>query len=189
MGTKPEVTKPKLWPNHKAETEALTFWKHEAEAGVFGFSKHVAEAEAQVLPSYYNYPFLPWITCHLLKFRQNIQANMICKWKMLSFLGFETTKPIVIFWICEITKPKLNPKLFPNHEAEAETVSFWNHEAEAEAKTLASNASASWSQSWSSFEPMSDFKAANDCWGTPDWYHTQMFGWLWPYVGNFDSVV
>ncbi len=32
MGTKPEVTKPKLWSNHEAE--ALTFWKHEAEAEV-----------------------------------------------------------------------------------------------------------------------------------------------------------
>ena len=36
MGTKPEVTKPKLSPNHEAEAEAKakawTSWKHEAEA-------------------------------------------------------------------------------------------------------------------------------------------------------------
>ncbi len=79
---------------------------------------------------------------------------------MLSFSSFETTKPIVIFWICEVTKPKLKPKLFQNHEAEAEAeaeaLSFWNHEAEAEAEALASNASASWSWSRSSFVPMSD---------------------------------
>ncbi len=151
MGTKPEVTKPKLWSNHEAET--LTFWKHEAEAEVkaLAFSKH--EAEAQVLTSYYKYPLLSLITCHLLKLRQNIQPNMIWKWKMLSLSSFETTKPIVKFWICEVTKPK--PKLFSNHEAEAEAeaLSFWNHEAEAEA--LASNASASWSRSRSSFVPMS----------------------------------
>ncbi len=62
---------------------------------------------------------------------------------MLSFSGFETTKSIVKVWICEVTKPKLKPKLFPNHEAEALT--FWDHEAEAEAEAeaLASNASAS----------------------------------------------
>ena len=40
-------------------------------------------------------------------------------------LTFETTKPEVKFWICEVTKQKL----FPSHEAEAEA--------------LASNASAS----------------------------------------------
>ncbi len=32
MGTKPEVeVKPKLWLDHKAEAEAVTFWNHEAE--------------------------------------------------------------------------------------------------------------------------------------------------------------
>ena len=48
MGTKPEVTKPKLWSNHEAEAEAeaLTFWKHEAEAEALAFSKHETEAEA-----------------------------------------------------------------------------------------------------------------------------------------------
>ena len=71
--------KPKRRSNHKAEAEALTFLKHEAEAEALAFSKHEAEAEAeaQVLTSYYKYPFLLLITCHLLKFRQNIQANMI----------------------------------------------------------------------------------------------------------------
>ncbi len=39
---------------------------------------------------------------------------------MLSFSSFETTKPIVKFRIFEVTKPKLKPKLFLNHEAEAE---------------------------------------------------------------------
>ena len=57
MGTKPEVTKPKLWSHHEAEAEALSFWKHEAEAEALAFSKHEAEAEAQVLPSYYKYLF------------------------------------------------------------------------------------------------------------------------------------
>ena len=80
MGTKPEATKPKLWSNHEAEAEALAFWKHEAEAEALTFSKHEAEAEAkaQVLPSYYKYSFLLLITCHfhLLKFRQNMQANI-----------------------------------------------------------------------------------------------------------------
>ena len=49
MGTKPEVTKPKLWSNHEAEAEGLTFWKHEAEAEAEAlvFSKHEAEAEAE----------------------------------------------------------------------------------------------------------------------------------------------
>ena len=66
MGTKPEVTKPKLWSNHEAEAEAeaLNFWKHEAEAEALAFSKHEAEdeaeaeVEAQVLPSYHKYPSL-----------------------------------------------------------------------------------------------------------------------------------
>ncbi len=156
--------KPKLWSKCKSEAEAkaLTFWKHEAEAEALAlaFSKHEAEAgaEAQVLPSYYKYPFSPLITCHLLKFRQNIQANMIWKWKILSFSSFETTKPEVKFWICEVTKPKLSPS--HEAEAEAEALNFRNHEAEAEAEAeaLASNASASWSRSWSrsSFVPMSD---------------------------------
>ncbi len=55
MGTKPEVTKPKLWSNTEAKAEALNFWKHEAEAKAKAeaFSKHEAEAEAQVLPSYH----------------------------------------------------------------------------------------------------------------------------------------
>ncbi len=148
MGTKPEVTKPKLWLNHEAEAEAeaLNFWKHEAEAEAeaLTFSKHEAEAEAeaQVPPNYHKYPYLPLImliTCHLLKLRQNVQANMIWKWKMLSFSSFDPTKSNVKFWICEITKLKLKPKLFPSHEAEAEAeaLSFWNHEAEAEAEALA----------------------------------------------------
>ena len=57
MGTKPEVTKPKLWSNHEAEAEALTLWKHEAEAEAeaeaFAFWKHEAEAKAEAhgLPS------------------------------------------------------------------------------------------------------------------------------------------
>ncbi len=89
MDTKPEVTKPKLWSNLEGEAEALNLWKHEAETEAF--SKHEAEAEAQVLPSYHKYPFLPLITCHLYKFRQNVQANMILKWKMLSFSSFEST--------------------------------------------------------------------------------------------------
>ncbi len=96
-----------------------------------------------------------------MKFRQIIQANMIWKWKTLSFSSFETRKPNVKFWICEVTKPKLKPKPLPicKAEAEAEPLSFWNHEAEveAEAEALASNASALWSQSQSrsSFAPMS----------------------------------
>ncbi len=51
MGMKPEVKKPKLWSNHKAEaqTQALTFWKHGAEA----------KDGAEVLLSYYKYPFTP----------------------------------------------------------------------------------------------------------------------------------
>ncbi len=59
---------------------------------------------------------------------------------MLRFSGFETAKPNVKFWICEVTKPKL----FSSHEAEAEAeaLRFWNHEAEAEAEALASNAEA-----------------------------------------------
>ncbi len=84
-------TKPKLWSNHEAEAEAeaLNFWKHEAEAEAeaLAFSKHEAkaEAEAQMLPSYHKYPFLPLITCHFFKFRQNVQGNMIGKWKMWVF--------------------------------------------------------------------------------------------------------
>ncbi len=52
------TSKLKIWSNHKFE--ASTFWKQEAETNT------------QVLPSYYTfkYPFLPLITCHLLKFRQ-----------------------------------------------------------------------------------------------------------------------
>ena len=80
------------------------------------------------------------------------------KWKMLSFSSFETTKLNEIFFVYEVTKPKLMPKLFQSHEAEAEAeaLSFWNHEAEAEA--LVSNAFASWSRTrnLSSFVPMSE---------------------------------
>ncbi len=135
--------KPKLRSIHKAEAEAeaLNFWKHEAEAEAeaLAFSKHEAEAEAQVLPSYHKYPFLPLIICHFLKFRQTVQGNMIWKWKMLSFWSVGPTKPNVKLWIYEVTKPKLKPKLFPSHEAEAEAeaLGFWNHEAEAEAEALA----------------------------------------------------
>ena len=157
MGTKPEDTKPKLWSNHEAEAEAevLTVRKHEAEAEaeaeLLAFSKYKAEAEAQVLLSYYKYPLLPLITCHLLKFRQNIQANMIWKWKMLRIPSFETTKPNLKFWICEVMKPKPKPKLFPSHEAEAEAeteaLSFWNHVVEAKARSFGLKCS---------FVPMSD---------------------------------
>ncbi len=56
---------------------------------------------------------------------------------MLSFSCFEATKLNVKFWICEVTKPKLKPKLFPSHEAEAEALGFLNHEAEAEAEAKA----------------------------------------------------
>ncbi len=41
---------------------------------------------------------------------------------MLKFSSFETTKPNMKFWICEVTKPKL--KLLSIHEAEAEALSF-----------------------------------------------------------------
>ncbi len=80
--------KPRLWSTHKsedkAENKALNFCKHEAEAEAeaLAFSKHKAEAEAQALPSYYKYPVLLLITFHLLKFRQNVKANMIWNWKM-----------------------------------------------------------------------------------------------------------
>ncbi len=46
MGMNSEVTKPKLWLDHKAEAEALTFWNHEAEAQALPFLNHEAEAEA-----------------------------------------------------------------------------------------------------------------------------------------------
>ena len=121
-------TKPKLLSNHEAEAEAeaLTFWKYETEAEAEAFLKHKAEAEAEahMLPSYYKYPFLNLITCYLLKFRQNIQANIIWKWKMLSFSSFETRNPNVKFWtlrlrsrswsrsLCQVTKLKPKPKLW-----------------------------------------------------------------------------
>ncbi len=48
--------KPKLWLDHEAEAEALTFWNHEAEAEAeaLPFLNHEAEAEseAQVFGSY-----------------------------------------------------------------------------------------------------------------------------------------
>ena len=51
MVTKPKVTKPKLWSNHEAEAEALTFWKYgaeaEAKAKAWPFSKHEAKAETK----------------------------------------------------------------------------------------------------------------------------------------------
>ncbi len=51
MGTKPEVTKPKLWLDHEAEAEAeaLAFWNHEAEAEAeaLPFLNHEAEAESE----------------------------------------------------------------------------------------------------------------------------------------------
>ena len=85
-----------LWTQNGGKFVRLSViwvWKHEAEA----------ETKAQVLPSYYKYPFLPLITCHLLKFRQNIQANIIWQWKMSSF---ETTKPItVVYTVLYKTKP------------------------------------------------------------------------------------
>ena len=56
MGMKPEIAKPKLWLDHKAEAEALIFWNHEAEAEAeaLPFLNHEAEAEseAQVFDSY-----------------------------------------------------------------------------------------------------------------------------------------
>ncbi len=44
----------------------------------------------------------------------------------LHFSSFETTKLNVNFFVCEVTKPKLKPKLFQSHkaEAEAEALSF-----------------------------------------------------------------
>ncbi len=64
---------------------------------------------------------------------------MIWKWKVLIFWSVGPTKPNVKFWICEVTKQKLKPKLFQSHEAEAEAeaLGFWKHEAEAEAEALA----------------------------------------------------
>ena len=109
MGTKPEVMKPKLWSNYEAEAEAkaLTFWKHEAEA------------EAHVLPSQYKYPFLLLITHNVLT-QANYTGKHDLKIKIVVFFSsFETRKPNVKFWICEVTKPKLKPKLLSIHEAEA----------------------------------------------------------------------
>ncbi len=58
MGTKPMVTKPKLWLDHEAEAEAeaLAFWNHEAEAKALPFLNREAEAEAQVFGTYYKGP-------------------------------------------------------------------------------------------------------------------------------------
>ena len=86
MGMKPEVTKTKLWSNHKAEaqTQALTFWKHRAEA----------KDGAEVLLSYYKYPFLSLIV-HLAWFPLQ---SIICEvrdrpifptdFRFLTMLGF-----------------------------------------------------------------------------------------------------
>ncbi len=70
------------------------------------------------------------LNCILLLYIRTLpshQYNLECCKK-----SWTKIKPIVKFWICVVTKPK--PKLFPNHEAEAEAeaLSFWNHKAEAE---------------------------------------------------------
>ncbi len=101
MGTKPEVMKPKLWSNHEAES--LNFSKHEAEALVF--SKHEAEAEAQVLPSYYNFGFV--------------------RLRSRSLFQFTKLKLKPKLWLFETTKLKPKPKHWPQM--------LWLHEAEAEA--------------------------------------------------------
>ncbi len=90
-----------LWSNHKAEAEAeaLNFSKHEALA----FSKHdaKAEAEAQVLPSYHKYPFLPLITCPLLEFRQNGFREAEAEAEVASYPCLYRThkKPVYIYYI------------------------------------------------------------------------------------------
>ena len=67
------------------------------------------------------------------------------KMKCVEFCKLETTKLNVKFWICELTKPKLKPKLFPSHKAEAEAkaLSFWNYKAEAESEAEAKAEAAS----------------------------------------------
>ena len=138
MGTKPKVSKPK----RSRSFDQIT--KLKPKLSLFQSTKLKPKP-------FYKYPFLPLITCHLLKFSKIYRQT----WFENEKSSFETTKPIVKFWICEITQPKL----YPNYEAKAEdeALSFWNHKAEAEAEALASNVWASWS--WSSFIPMSDANA------------------------------
>ncbi len=108
-------------------------------------------------------PFYPWLLAIFFKLRQNVQGNMIWKWRMLRFWSVGPTKPNVKFRVCEVTKQKLKPKLFPSHETEgkAEALGFWYHEAEAEALTWNASASRSWRRSQSSFVPMSEIGGHN----------------------------
>ncbi len=81
IGTKPEVTKPKLWWDYEAEAEAeaLTFWNHkaEAEAEALRFLNHEAEAEAQVFGSYKKGQCFTLLTWYSLKFRQTLLGKMV----------------------------------------------------------------------------------------------------------------
>ncbi len=99
-----------------------------------------------MLTSYYKYPFLPLIIySSFVEIHAKYTGKHDLKKKNVDFFKFWDIKPIVKFWICEVAKPNLKPKPFPNHAAEPDALTFWNHEAEAEAEALASNASALWS--------------------------------------------
>ena len=105
---------------YEAKQKLWSNHEAEAKAEALTFWKHKAEAED-------------------LAFSKH-EAEAECEAQVLP------SYYMVEFWICEVTKPKLKPKLFPNHEAEAKPLTFWNHKAEA--KAVAANALALGSRSW-----------------------------------------
>ena len=71
MGTKPEVTKPKL--DHEAEAKAFAFRNHEAEA--LPFLNHEAEAKSKA-------------TLYLLKYMANCAGQNGLKVKIVDIFSF-----------------------------------------------------------------------------------------------------
>ncbi len=158
MRTKPEVTKLKRSRSFDQITKLKPKLKPKLKLCLFESTKLKPKPKPRCFQAIIDTPFYSW----LLSICWNLGKIYSPTWfeNEKCFSSFETTKPNVKFWICEVTKLKLKPKLFSSHEAEAEAeaeaLRFWNHETEAKAEALASNASASWSRSWSSFVPMSD---------------------------------